>query len=388
VQPDLAPELAAWREEVRGFLDDHLPATHLFDHEFTMSEADWAFALDFSKKVAQKGWIALTWPEADGGMGRSRLEHLVMMEEFFYREAPLVNFIGWGLAAGTLLIGGDREQRRRLLPPIARSEVLWAEGLSEPDAGSDLAALTTRAERDGADWILNGCKTYMTWGHVAHVAYVAARTSPGERRHEGISAFRVDLQAPGVTLTPLLNLGGGRQNVVYFDDVRLSTDDLLGQEGQAWNYVMSAFYASGGTHSTHSRFNRLYDEIVSFCRTTDHGRALIADPVVQAKVVELGVIAHTQRLLAYEMVRRQDLGRPPTYSGALVPVSSKEAMPRFAQLCMEVVGPLAQLTEADEGAPLRGMIETNYRRSFANHAGGTPQVKRMVLATRGLGLPR
>ncbi len=386
---DLAPELADWRQEVVAFLDQALPAGEMFDHEFTLSDEHWATALAFSRLVAERNWIALSWPVKFGGQGRSRLAHLVMMEEFFYREAPLVNFIGWGLAAGTLLLAGTDAQRERFLPPIARSELLWGEGLTEPDAGSDLAALSTRAVRRGRDWVLNGTKTYMTWGHLCDVGYVAARTSDEDRKHAGISVFCVDLKAEGVTLTPLINLGGGRQNLVYLDDVVVSEDNLLGQEGAGWSYIMNAFYASGGSHAAHARFERVYDEILAYCTSTrGRGRRLlIDDPVVREQLAELAVISEVQRLLAYEAVREQDAGRAPAWPGLLA-VSHKEAMPKFAQICTRILGPAAQLTQDDPAAPLHGLIEAHYRRSFANHAGGTPQVKRMVLATRGLGLPR
>jgi 3-oxocholest-4-en-26-oyl-CoA dehydrogenase alpha subunit len=361
----------------------------MFDHEFTQSDEHWALALEFSRAVAAKNWIALSWPVQFHGGGRSRLEHMVMMEEFFYREAPLVNFIGWALAAGTLLLAGTDAQRERFLPPIARSEVLWAEGLTEPDAGSDLASLSTRAVRSGDDWILNGRKTYMTWGHLCDVAYVAARTSDHERKQAGISIFCVDLRSPGITLTPLINIAGGRQNLVYFDDVVVSGDNLLGAEGAGWSYIMNAFYASGGTNAAHARFERLYDEMLSYCLSSRQpGRGLlIDDPSVRDRLAELALISRTQRLLAYEATREQDARRSPPWPGLLA-VSHKEALPRFAQICTEILGPSSQLTEDDPAAPLHGLIEAAYRRSFANHAGGTPQVKRMVLATRGLGLPR
>lgn len=379
---DLAPELAGWRAEVVEFLDRACPTPCLFDHEFTQAEEHWEAALRFSRLVARQGWVGLAWPAEYGGLGRSRLEHLVMMEEFFYRNAPYVNFIGWGLAAGTILMAGTEEQKKSLLPDIASMNTIWAEGLSEPDAGSDLAALATGAERAQDGWRLTGQKTYMTWGHLADVAYVAARTSSGSRRQDGISIFCVDLKSDGVSMVPLYNIAGGRQNHVFFDGVHVSDDMLIGVEGQGWSYIMNAFYRSGGSYPTYAHWFHIADELGKWCQ-----RSRCSD-LTWDSLSELRMLVDKQRLLAYEAVLRQSASLEPVLAGALMPVSFKEAQPRIAQLATTILGELSLFTDEDSDAPLGGIVEFLYRRSFANHAGGTPQVKRMVLATRGLGLPR
>lgn len=379
-----------WRDEVRAFLDAELPPEQAFDHEFDEDEDRWAFALAFTRKVAEKGWIGLTWPVEYGGLGRSAAERLIMAEEFIYRDAPLVNVIGWGLAAGSLLVGGTEEQKKRFLPEIARFERFWAEGLTEPDSGSDLASLSTRAVRDGDEWVINGQKTYTTWGHRADVLYLAARTDPDVARHRGISVFCVDLSLPGISYSPLHNLGGGRQNHTYFDDVRIPADMLIGAEGEGWSYIMNAFYAGGGGGGAHhSKMQRILEQVVAYCRTTTRdGVLLIRDPIVRSQLAELAVMVETERLLSYEALGNFEARRPPAYAGALGVVVMKEGQPRFAQLCGQIVGPLAQLGAGTRWAPMGGDPEAWYRQSYANHAGGASQVKRMVLATRGLGLPR
>lgn len=379
----------AFRKEVQAFLDAELPPDKAFDHEFCEDDDLWEFAFDFTRKVGAKGWIGLTWPIEYGGLGRPLTERLIMAEEFAYRDAPLVNLIGYGLAAGTLLAGGTAEQKKRFLPEIARFEQFWAEGLTEPDSGSDLASLSTRAVRDGSDWIINGQKTYTTWGHHAELMYLAARTDPDVSRHAGISIFCVDLRAPGVTMTPLYNLGGGRQNHTFFDDVRVPGDMLLGEEGKGWSYIMSAFYHSGGASAHHSKLQRMLDEVLEHCRTTmRHGVTLIKDLIVRSQLAELQYIIESERLLAYESVSNAMSGKAPSYAGSLGVVVMKENQPLFAQICDRIVGPLAQLRTGSRWAPMGGNLEAWYRQSYANHAGGTSQVKRMVLATRGLGLPR
>jgi alkylation response protein AidB-like acyl-CoA dehydrogenase len=382
------PEQEAWREEVRAFLDAELPPDKGFEVEFEEDEALWEFALEFTRKVGAKGWIGLTWPVEYGGLGRPAIDRAIMAEEFSYRQAPLVNHIGWGLAAGTLLVGGTDEQKRRFLPPIARMETFWAEGLSEPGAGSDLAALSTTAVRDGDHWVVHGQKTYTTWGTHADVLYLAARTDPYAARHHGISVFCLPLDLPGVTMTPMWNLGGGRQNHTYLDGVRVPAENLIGVEGQGWHYIMNAFYAGGGGGAFHARYQHMFDEVLEYCRTAQRGgRPLLADPVVRQDLGQLALILEQMKLLGCEGLSNANHRHPPRFGGALPVVVMKEAAPRFSEIVHRIMGPLAQL-KTSRWAPLHGGPEAWYRYSYANHAGGAPQVKRMVLATRGLGLPR
>ena len=380
------PEQEAWRQEVKDFLAKELPPDKAFDHEFNEDDELWKFAREFSEKVGAKGWIGLTWPKEYGGLERSSVEKAIMMEEFAYGEAPLINMIGWGLAARSLLIGGTHEQKLKFLPPIGKMETLWVEGLTEPDAGSDLASLKTTARRDGDHWIVNGQKTFTTWGARGEVLYLAARTDPDAPKHKGISIFCLDLEQPGVSFSPLYNLGGGRQNHTFLDNVRVPHDMMIGEEGMGWYYIMNSFYGGGGGGSATQR--RVLDDLIAYCReTTRNGKPLGKDPIVRAQLAELSIMVETMKLLGWEGLSISERNEAPAFGGALGVVVFKETVPKFAQLCTEVIGPLSQL-KGGKWAPLAGNIEALFRHSFANHAGGTSQVKRMVLATRGLGLPR
>jgi alkylation response protein AidB-like acyl-CoA dehydrogenase len=388
MDPRFTAEQQEWRAEVRAFLDDELPPKWERSTEFCEDEEYWKFAVEFTRKVSARGWIGLTWPAEYGGLGRPMIDRLIMAEEFAYREAPLANTIGWGLAAGALLAGGTDEQKRRFLPPIARTDMFWAEGFTEPGAGSDLAALTTRAQRRGDGWVVNGQKTYTTWGSHADVMFLAARTDPDAPRHRGISIFCLDLKAPGVTLTPLYNLGGGRQNHTFLDDVVVPADALIGELHQGWNLIMNAFYG-GAVQAAYMEQQRVLDKLIAFCRSTRRrGRPLIEEPLTRDRLVEMSLIIEGQRWLTYQSLGTMLAGRPQPYGGALGAVVQKEGMPRFAELTNLIAGPLGQLGEGAPFAPMDGGPEAWYRQAFRNHAGGTSQVKRMVLATRGLGLPR
>jgi alkylation response protein AidB-like acyl-CoA dehydrogenase len=292
---------------------------------------------------------------------------------------------------------GTHEQRRTHLKGIASAEVLWAEGFTEPDSGSDLASLQTRAERHGDEWILNGQKTFGTAAHRCQWMYVLARTDPDAPKHAAISCFLVPLDAPGITLRALPNMAHGRQNMTFFDNVRLPLDALVGEENRAWQQV---WFHMGGERldrggPTPSIFQRqlalLLEPVIDYCRTTRrNGRAIIEDPVVRQTLADLVIGIEGLRMLEFERLWRFESGEASPIGPALPYLADgvyKELWPRFAQACMEVIGPLGEITRGPF-APLGGEVERFYRGSFGNHGGGTSQLKRMVMATRGLGLPR
>ena len=369
---------------MREFLRTELSPEDAFNVEFDDGPQRWETALEFSRKVAAKGWVGLNWPVEYGGAGRTALDRLIMLEEFAAADAPLVNSVGVFLAAGTLLVGGTEEQKRNLLPDIAAMRTLWAEGLTEPEAGSDLGALRTRAVRDGNDWVITGQKAYTSWGPMSDVLYVAARTSPDEQLRDAVSIFWVDLRAPGVTLHPMRNFGGGVQSMTYLDGVRVPADALIGEQGAGWRYIMTAFYASGGVEPVYAVQQARLDELVAHCEAV----GTLADPFVESAIAELALMVEAQRLTAYETMGDVAAGRPQPYGGGVLPVLVKEFEPLFAQVYDRALGPTSQLRSDSRWAALGGRPEAWYRQSFANHAGGTAQIKRMLLATRGLGLPR
>ncbi|QDQ98798.1 acyl-CoA dehydrogenase family protein [Tomitella fengzijianii] len=379
----LSPELEAWRKEIRAFLDAELPPSHAFNVEFDDAPDRWETALEFSRKLASKGWIGLTWPVRYGGAGRSPLENQVLLEELAAADAPVVNSVGIFLAAGTILAGGSEEQKATLLPAISSMRTLWAEGLTEPEAGSDLGSLRTRAVRDGDDWVITGQKAFTSWGPMSDVLFVAARTSEEASTSGAISIFVVDLRSPGVTLHPMRNFGGGVQSTTFLDGVRVPGEALIGEEGKGWSYIMGAFYSSGTVEPIYSSQEaRLQALLEHGDGAPEHGASASSD------IAELALMVQAQRLLAYEVVGDNVQGRRTAYGGGVQQVIAKEYEPRFAQFFDRVLGPASQLTADAAGAPLGGAPEAWYRQSFANHAGGTSQLKRMVLATRGLGLPR
>jgi alkylation response protein AidB-like acyl-CoA dehydrogenase len=395
--PDDTPELKAWRAEVRQFLETELPHGMHFDYDFDEDPERWAAYLRFWRAVGRKGWVAAAWPRAYYGQERSAIEYWILQEEFSRHAAPTYPIIGFAVA-NALLRHGTHEQRLRHLKGIAEVTTLWGEGYTEPQAGSDLASLTTRAHVDGDHWVINGAKTLGTAAHHADWMFVLARTDPQAAKHAGISAFLVPLKTPGITMTPLRNMADGQQNMTFFDNVRVPLDHVVGTPGQAWTQV---WFGQGGERLNRAgpapegwvfRIERTLNLIRRFVReNTRGGKPLAEDPLVRMQLAELEMSVEIVRLQIAEAYSNFATGRIRSGSPFLAPnihwAYYKELIPRFTQTCMEIVGPASQI-QSGPWAHLEGRLEKAFRASFGNHAGGTPQLKRMTLATRGLGLPR
>lgn len=394
--PDDTPALKAWRGEVRRFLEDALPQGLRWDYDYDEDPENWRKGLEFWRKVGAKGWVALTWPKQYYGLEKTPIEKWILTEEFAKYDAPAYPVIGQAVADNILRLG-THEQRLRHLKGIAEATVMWGEGYTEPGAGSDLARLTTRAHRDGNDWIINGQKTFGTAVHQCQWMIVLARTDPEAPKHAGISCFLVPLDSKGISITPLHNVAGGRQNHTFFDNVRVPADAVLGGVNQAWNQV---WFRMGGeqldrggpfVHDWSYRIITMLNRVVRYCReTTRNGKPLSEDPIVRHQLAELLVGAESIQLLWVDAYSRFATKKPSPFGEAarnLDQTVYKEYWPKLAQTLMEIVGPMAQI-QGGKWARLQGSVEYFYRSAFGNHAGGTSQLKRMVLATRGLGLPR
>ncbi len=388
------PKLEALRNEVRSWLDVELPPEYEgFQWDFEEAPDRWAFYRQFWKKQGAKRWLEPTWPREYGGAEMSRREGRVVHEELDRRRAG--GFAGIGMQVGpTILRLGDDEQKAEFLPGMAAGEIMWAEGYTEPNSGSDLASLRTRAVLDGDEWVIDGQKTFCTAGHHCNWIIIAARTDPDyAKRHKGISYFLSPIDVPGIELRPLMNLADGQQNLVFLDDVRVPQQRMLGDLNMGWPQV---WFGMGGNpipvfeHEDPGPEQEyepepageawVLDQLVQYCRkTTRNGMLLADDPVVRMQLSELAIGVEVEKVLRYEGAC--------AHSTHLHQAITKEFQPEFAQTCMEILGAAGQI-QSGEWAPLAGEIDRIYRRSFGNHAGGTSQVKRMVVATRDLGLAR
>jgi alkylation response protein AidB-like acyl-CoA dehydrogenase len=387
-----SPELESFRTEVRSFLRDNLPPDFKVrnDRE-AMSEEEFRFSQQFAQKLARRGWLTMTWPNEYGGQGAGHLQQLVYNEEMGYSGAPLGFGFGTNLVGPTLMVHGTDEQKRKFLPPIARAEVFWCQGFSEPGAGSDLASLQTRAVRDGDDYVVTGQKIWTSEGHQADWMILLARTDVEAPKHRGISYFLVDMKTPGVQVRPLVNLMNSHAfNEVFFDNVRVPRKNLVGDENRGW-YVATTtldFERSGITRVMLSL--RLFEDVVDLVKEAkSRGEAWAQSAHVRSKLAELRIEFDIARLLARRVAWQQASGMIPNYESSMAKMYGSEMNERFCETAIDILGMPGQLEPGSHWAALQGRIERAYLAAPSYKiAGGTSEIQRNVIATRGLGLPR
>jgi len=386
-------EQERFRQEVRDFLHRELPSDWPFNGRLA-EESDewWDFTLSWLRKLGGKGWIALTWPEEYGGKGRPLMDEVILSEEMAYRRTPGVQvWARWKMVAPIIMGFGSEEQKRRHLPGIAKGEVTWCEGFSEPGAGSDLAGVQTQAIEDGDNFVINGQKIFTSLAHRADYCFLAARTDPDAPKHRGISMFVVDMKAPGITIRPLINIVGSHHfNEVFFDDVRVTKKDLIGEKNRGWYYLATALNYERSGVTLPAMNKRLIEELARHAKETPGNGGMLADDLmVRQKLAEMAIENEISRLLCYRVAWLQSKGLVPSYEASMSLLFGGELIRRIANTGMEILGLYGQLTKKSKWAPLRGTIEHLYLSSLsAGIAGGTNEIQRNLIAILGLGLPR
>ncbi|MFQ5860222.1 MAG: acyl-CoA dehydrogenase family protein [Dehalococcoidia bacterium] len=387
-----APEEEAFREELRAFLRQELPSDWNGRAMDYSDDAEWELGLRLRRKMGERGWLSMHWPPEYGGQGASPLRSLIFNEEIVYHGAPGRDMFGTRMLGPTLMLFGTEEQKYTFLPPISRGEVQWSQGYSEPGTGSDLASLQTRAVEDGDDFVVNGSKIWTSGAHRADWMFMLARTDPEAPKHKGISFLLVDLRSPGITVRPILNMTGLHYfNQVFFDNVRVPKRNLVGEQNAGWYVAVTLldFERSGIDYPSVAR--RLLKGLVAYARETRvNGGPLYDDPVVRTMLAERAIEAQVSRLLAYNVAWLQSQGKVPNKESSISKVFGSEMLQRTANTGMRLLGLYGLLTrEEPRWARLKGQVQELWRASYAHTlAGGTSEVQRHVIATRGLGLPR
>src|SRR5215208_1234400 len=281
----------ALRREVRAWLDEELGADWVGE-DVDIVDTDAERARAFNRALAARGWMVPAWPERFGGRGWSQLDQLLLTEQLVYHRAPAGGrLFGVGMVGPTLQIYGTPEQQVRHLPPIRDGTVQWCQGFSEPGAGSDLASLQTRAERDGDDYVINGQKIWTTNGHRADWMILLARTDPDAPKHRGIGYFLVDMKTPGIAVRPLINIVGRHEfNQVFFEDVRVPAANLVGEPTRGWYVATTTLDLERSSIAAMANGRRLLDDLVDYTRTTTRdGRSLFSDPRVRRVLAEMHI---------------------------------------------------------------------------------------------------
>jgi len=298
------PEQLALKKEFDEYfaeLEKERPPGYIGGIEDMESEEFTPWIRSVQKRLAEKGWWVRPWPKEYGGCDAPIMDQLIFSESAGAHRVPASDMFGVGMCGPTLLAAGTEEQKKEFLPPIARADVNWCQGWSEPNAGSDLAALTTRAVRDGDDYILNGQKIWNSGAHMADWAFMLARTDPEARRSRGISFFLLDMKTPGITVRPLLSLEGTHiYNETFYDDVRVPAKNMVGEENQGWAVTRMTmnFERSGVGRSAGQR--RDLEEVVQFCKDTkQNGKSLAEDAIIRSRLAQLAIELEAGKALGY-----------------------------------------------------------------------------------------
>lgn len=378
-----------FRREVRAFLLSLLPPDYDPVEQDALDEAGYALAKSIQKALAARGWLCPGWPKEYGGGGLSFVEQAILNEEMAALRVPRVYGMGPNLVGPTLLRYGSDEQKARHLPRIAAGDRVYWQAFSEPHAGSDLAALRTRAVLDGDEFVVDGQKVYIGDDHAVDFLYTLVRTNPDAPRHRGISALLIDARSPGITFLPLRPLAGARKNQIFFDRVRVPVRELVGPLNGGWAVAMTSLGLERSGIGAVTELRQIFEELVGYCRETERdGRPLAADPTVRARLVEVKIELERLRLFSWRTLWRQAHELPLTYEPSQGSLHAKIVGPRLAALAAEIVGPAALVPRGSRWAVLAGRLEHWQRYSLLTHGGGTPEIQKNIIAQRGLDLPR
>ncbi len=338
------------------------------------------------RALIERGWYALHWPKEYGGGGTpdTFLRHAVLRELEGYFRVPSFGGHGRYIVGPALVEFGTPEQKARYLPKIAKGETVICLGFTEPDAGSDLAAMKLRAERQGQDYIANGSKLYITYGHYATHMFLAARTQPGSTRHNGVSLFLVDMKSPGIRVSHLPCLTGHMVTEVHFDDVRIPGDTLLGEPNRGFYHMTTALNFERSGLDWPAEYMGQLEDVAQYAREN----GLWERSAIREAVGRLAASLEAWRMICWRVVMLQSKGEVPSWEASMAQLFRKDFNPQFGRLLLEVLGPQALVERGESRSPLAGRVEWYLRESFNNHGQGGRFVTRNVIARRGLDMPK
>ncbi|PYN15312.1 MAG: acyl-CoA dehydrogenase [Candidatus Rokuibacteriota bacterium] len=391
------PEQRSFRDEVRAWLRQNMPrewtARLAASSDVPRAEA-YDLLRDWQRRLHAAGFIGLTWPREYGGRGLTFMEEMILAEEMALAKAPpVLNILGIGMAGPTIMAYGTEEQKQRHLPKILSADEIWCQGYSEPNAGSDLASLQTRAVRDGRDYVVDGQKVWTSLAHTADWMMLLARTDPDAPRHKGITYFLLDMHLPGVTVKPLRQITGDAEfNEVFFDGVRVHDSQVLGGVNNGWAVGMTTLMyerlALG--FGLQMRLRIALDGLIEMARRAEKaGRAVTKDPVMRQKIAQLWIDTECLKYTGARAITRLLKGEMPGPEASTGKMGWVETHQRLQELAMEVQGPYAQLVKGSDWAVEDGLWQHAFLRSRANSIeGGTTEIQKNIIGERVLGLPK
>ena len=371
-------EESAFRDELRAWL----AANPAGEAPHGDEDAHYAWRRDWQRRLADGGWAAVHWPAEHGGRGASLTQSAIFYEELAAAGAPLpANVLGLLLAGPTIMTWGTPEQQDRHLVPILTAEEIWCQGFSEPDAGSDLAALKTRAVKDGDEWVITGQKVWTSMAQYAKWCMLVARTDPdAPKKHQGLTYFLLDMEQDGVEIVPLKQITGESEfNELFLDGARVPEANVLGGVGNGWKVALTTLMneRSGLAFFLQVRMRQLLDGLIAEAAE----RGLMDDPVVADRLGELHLRCEVLRLTAYRGLTAIETYGQPGPEGSLTKWMWSDTNQQLTQLAADLLGPEA-LTD---GKPWAFELLRSRGNSIE---GGTTEILKNIVAERVLGLPR
>jgi len=367
----------AFRDELRAWFSANQPA----DEPVGDEDAHYHWRADFQRRLADDGWAAVQWPVQYGGRGATLMQSAIFFEELGRSGAPLpANVLGLLLAGPTIMAWGTEEQKERYLNPILTAEEIWCQGFSEPDAGSDLAAVKTRAVRDGEDWVVTGQKVWTSAAQYSKWCMLVARTDPDAAKHKGLSYFLMDMDQDAVEVRPLRQITGESEfNELFIDGARIPHENLLGGEGNGWKVALTTLMneRAGLAFFLQVRMRQLLDTLIGVAAE----RGLLDDPIVAERLGELHLKAEVLRLTAYRGLTAIEKYGQPGPEGSLTKWMWSQTNQELTQLAADLLGAEALTV----GSPWAYEL---LRARGNSIEGGTTEVLKNIVAERVLGLPR
>ncbi len=389
---EFTAEQQAFLEDVRSFLDEH-DDPDVFDvtRENMAQIVDTPERRAFMRKLAERGWLGMTWPEELGGQDAEGVYEYLLNEQLAYRGGPQIGK-GVGIIGKTLIRHGNQKLKDEFLPKILNAEVEFAVGYSEPQAGSDAANMQLRAVHDDerGGWVLDGQKSWTTSAHFADWYWVGARTNPDEK-HRGITLFLVPMDHPGLEIQGIETIGDEITNSVFFDDVFVPDDYVVGEVDSGFQYISEALDLERFTMFTYSPIQQRLELLIEFVKQEKKdGKPLHEDPIIRQKLARLVTEGEVARVLGLRFVSRASVGgKPPTSEASMYKLFATTLSKKLADWSMDIGGPGSQLRVRSEEAPMAGRAESTYRYTVIDTiGGGTSEIQKNILARRHLGLPK
>ena len=384
-----SPEDEQYRLKLRAWLEENLP------RELPPAEqdAEFMYRRAWQRQLYAGGWVGITWPKEYGGQGATLIQQAIYAQEMTRAKAPQpANGLGISIVGPTLMHHGTEEQKKRFIPKILSGDEIWCQGFSEPNSGSDLASLQTKAVLDGDDFVVNGQKIWTSLGQYADWCILLVRTDSNAPKHRGISYLLVDMHSPGITVRPLKQITGNSEfNETFFDNVRVPKHNLIGEINDGWRIAMTTLTYERGISSlaTQVRIKQQLDAMIDYARSTrQNGATLAQEPVLRQQLARAYIGVEIMLLNLYRGITNRLRGKPPGPEASLDKLYWSELDKWMQELGMELQGPYSQLMEGSKYA-VSGNWQYNFLRSRAGTIySGTSEIQKNIIGERVLGLPK